>query len=162
MAGIGEPDSLPTSGEIILKIYPAARESCRRMARFYADLLSGLDIDIDVLSAAEPSAVSDYKGPVFALISENIQAVFGEVPVVPWLQTTTGDARRYEILSDAVFRFSPFEYKEKERSGLHGPDESVEERALGTAIAFYRRLMATAASGTLPPAAEGMAGILRE
>ena len=121
------------------------------MARFYTDLLSGLAVGIDVLSAAEPSAVSDYQGPVFALLSENIRAIFGEVPVVPWLQTTTGDARRYEILSDSVFRFSPFEYREKERSGLHGPDESVDEQALGTAIAFYRRLM-TAASGGTPPA----------
>jgi carboxypeptidase PM20D1 len=147
----GEPDSLPVSGEITVKIYPSARENCRRMARFYADLLSGLSVDIDILSAAEPSAVSHYKGSFFALLSENIQAVFGEVPVVPWLQTTTGDARRYEILSSSVFRFSPFEYTDTERSGLHGPDESVDERALGSAIAFYQRLMTAISGGALPP-----------
>ena len=61
---------------------------------------------------------------------------FPDTVVVPYLTLGGTDARHYQDLSDAVFRFVPVLTSPAERTGIHGIDERLSITGLGQAIDF--------------------------
>jgi carboxypeptidase PM20D1 len=92
------------------------------------------------LKSQEPSAVSK-TGKRFEWLARHVTAQFPSARVVPFIYTAATDARKYDAVSDCVYRFSPIFTEKSERAGMHGVNESVGIEGYLAMIDFYGALL---------------------
>ncbi len=105
------------------------------------------DPKVDVI--AQPggiaaSAPADLGSPAYAYVSGQIAQMFGGIPVAPVTATSATEARYFEPVSDAAFRFLPFRFGPSELGRVHGTNERLAVRNLAPAVAFYMHLIENA------------------
>ncbi|MCY1554165.1 hypothetical protein D9M68_907180 [compost metagenome] len=61
--------------------------------------------------------------------------------VAPGLMTAATDSRHFSLVSDAVFRFSPFRAKGEDLARFHGNNERLAISNYGEMIGFYHQLL---------------------
>ena len=66
--------------------------------------------------------------------------------VAPFLVLAGTDARHYEPISAATYRFLPVTITDADRSRFHGLNERIAVDAYATAIRFYYQLIRNATS----------------
>jgi carboxypeptidase PM20D1 len=104
------------------------------------------EIEVSCLSSCwEASGVSSTTGEAFSLLEGSILQVFPEVVVAPYLVVGATDARHYQRLTDASYRFLPLLLRDEDRSRIHGTDERISVEGLGRAVRFYMTLFINAA-----------------
>lgn len=135
------PDMLPDASEAILNIRLMTGDTERLLLSWLDALTMDLGIESEVILSTPPSRLSDYHCDVYHTLLRSINDVFHEIPVVPVLTCTSSDARYYEPLSGAVYRFTPFILAPDGLKGIHGSDEQVAVASLGAAVAFYQKLL---------------------
>jgi carboxypeptidase PM20D1 len=115
------------------------------MARAKA-AVRGLPVALSWISAPqEPSPVSSTSSDGWKVIA----AVTGKVtgaPIAPSLVTAGTDSRYLQPVATDVYRFQPMEFSIKDIGMIHGTNEHLTLKNLETAVQFYARLVATAAS----------------
>jgi carboxypeptidase PM20D1 len=99
-------------------------------------------VEIDVLRASEPSAVSSWKGQAWGRLARAVRTSLGdEVVPLPYLQLGASDSRWFTRISDSVYRFAPFTLTASEREALHAHDERIRVDVWVRGIEFYRALI---------------------
>ena len=98
-------------------------------------------VETEILTSREATRPVDLSGKGFALVKEAEKAVYGDVPVVPYVVTGGTDARNFEGVADAVIRFSPVVYSAGAMKGQHGIDEYFEYASLPAAVDYYKYLI---------------------
>ncbi len=73
----------------------------------------------------EASPVSPTENQAFSLLNTTIRQVFEHVVVAPYLVLGATDSRYYPEISDAVYRFSPFQLTGSDLKRMHGIDERL-------------------------------------
>lgn len=89
----------------------------------------------------EASAVSPVNSQAFQVLTQTQKEIFPHTFVAPNVMVGGTDGRYYEILSDHVFRFSPYHLNPQNVSMLHGRNECLPMSDFQDAIRFYARLM---------------------
>lgn len=84
-----------------------------------------------------PGPQSPVDGEAFAGLERSIRAVFPGTVVVPYLTLGGTDGRHYQRLSDAVYRFTPFEYDAESVRLAHGTNERITVENLVRGVRFY-------------------------
>jgi carboxypeptidase PM20D1 len=113
------------------------------------DVIDDADIGVECIGACrDPSRTSGIDTEGFAVIGGAIAQTFDGVIVTPYLVVGGTDARHYEGLSDAVYRFLPLQIRSEERAMLHGTNEQVAVEAVGTAVRFYAAILRSSAGPT--------------
>lgn len=90
---------------------------------------------------SEPSPVSPTDGVGYRSIEQALRQVFPDAIVAPGLMTAATDSRHFSILSDSVYRFSPFRVKSEDLARFHGTNERISIANYGEAIQFYHQLL---------------------
>jgi len=98
-------------------------------------------------SEASPVSPTDSAG--YRTIERSVRQSFPDAVVAPGLMTAATDSRHFSILSDAVFRFSPFRMKNEDLARFHGTNERLAISNYGEMIGFYQHLLRNA-SGAQP------------
>ncbi|TAJ61107.1 MAG: M20 family peptidase [Variovorax sp.] len=98
-------------------------------------------------SEASPVSPTDSAG--YRTIERSVRQSFPDAIVAPGLMTAATDSRHFSILSDAVFRFSPFRMKNEDLARFHGTNERLAISNYGEMIGFYQQLLRNA-SGAQP------------
>ncbi|WP_395352393.1 M20 family peptidase [Variovorax sp. UC122_21] len=98
-------------------------------------------------SEASPVSPTDSAG--YRTIERSVRQSFPDAVVAPGLMTAATDSRHFSILSDAVFRFSPFRMKNEDLARFHGTNERLAISNYGEMIGFYQQLLRNA-SGAQP------------
>ncbi len=70
-----------------------------------------------------------------------MRKVFPEALAAPFLVTAGTDARFYESLSGAVYRFLPVTLTLEDTTRIHGIDERIGVRDYARAVQFYAQLI---------------------
>jgi carboxypeptidase PM20D1 len=96
---------------------------------------------VDVLGPTQPSGVSPASGPAWERLTAAISHTFPEVAIAPYLQLGATDSRQFTRLTDAVYRFIPYEVSTDERAGMHGTNERMPVRAFLRGLGFYETLL---------------------
>ncbi len=112
----------------------AALQHVRRVIRDDA-------VDIRVISAGEPAPVSPTAGHEWGLLGAAIRNTFPDVIVTPYVQNGATDSRHFVGLTNAVYRFAPFEISKDERDALHAKNERIHVTSFLRGIDFYRALI---------------------
>lgn len=87
------------------------------------------------------SGVSPIDGEPYALLERTIARSFPDAVVAPYLVVGGTDARHYDGLTDAVYRFIPIPMDAADRARFHGTNERVAVEDLVRAVGFYRDLL---------------------
>lgn len=90
---------------------------------------------------SEYHAPSDPRLPPYAQIHQCIRSVFPDVPVIPFILPAGTDSRTMTELCPCVLRFAPLRLTAQQLSSAHAEDENVDITTIGTAVAFYRRVL---------------------
>ena len=93
-------------------------------------------------SEASPVSPTDSAG--YRTIERSVRQSFPDAIVAPGLMTAATDSRHFSILSDAVFRFSPFRMKNEDLARFHGTNERLAISNYGEMIGFYQQLLRNA------------------
>lgn len=104
-----------------------------------------------IAGAREPSLVSPSHGPAFAVVERAAARVFPDAIVAPGLVIAGTDARNYEPVARAIYRFLPVRTGPEELKRFHGTDERIAIADYARAIAFYEAVIDEAGRrGMLP------------
>jgi len=90
---------------------------------------------------SEPSPVSPTDSTGYRSIEQAVRQVFPDALVAPGLMTAATDSRHFSIVSDAVYRFSPFRVKSEDLPRFHGTNERVSISNYAEMIQFYHQLL---------------------
>ncbi len=93
------------------------------------------------LHCTPPSHISKTDGDAFRFLSQTIKKTFPESIVTPYLMMGATDARKYQDLSDSVYRFTPARMDRSEVDRMHAPDERINLENISLAQQFYTRLI---------------------
>jgi carboxypeptidase PM20D1 len=96
---------------------------------------------VEVIGPTAPSGISPASGPAWERLTRAIRAIFPEAPVAPYLQLGATDSRQFTRLTDAVYRFIPYELSTDERAGMHGTNERMPVASFLRGLAFYETLI---------------------
>jgi carboxypeptidase PM20D1 len=99
-------------------------------------------VEITVRRPSEPSPVSPTTGTQWQKLSATIGAVYPDAIVTPYVMLGASDSRRFTVISNAVYRFSPFEMSLEQRGTLHAVNERISVQTWLRGIDFYERLIA--------------------
>ena len=103
-------------------------------------------INVSIYDAfgSNPSKVAPVTSSGYKTLSKVIRQVRPDVIVAPKLVTGATDARHFEGVSDASFRFSGMDIDPEQASGLHGTNERLGVESFGNAIKVYYLLLKAA------------------
>ena len=95
--------------------------------------------------AGEPGPVSPSSGLAYEAIAKTIRQIYPEAVVAPSLSIATTDARHYNRISGAVYRFVPITLGPDDLARFHGVDEQIAVRVYLRMVRFYAQLIRNAA-----------------
>jgi carboxypeptidase PM20D1 len=96
---------------------------------------------VELLAPTQPSGISPASGPAWDRITDAIRSTFPEAGITPYLQLGATDSRQFTRLTDAVYRFIPYEVSTDERAGMHGTNERMPVHSFLRGLAFYETLI---------------------
>jgi carboxypeptidase PM20D1 len=89
----------------------------------------------------EYHAPADLGKPAYAYVRECVANVFPHVACAPFILPAGTDARWLTDVCQCVVRFAPIDIDPQQFASVHSPDENIDIKAVGNAIAFYKRLL---------------------
>ncbi|PJJ72652.1 carboxypeptidase PM20D1 [Diaminobutyricimonas aerilata] len=99
-------------------------------------------VEVEVVHATEPSPVSPSEGPAWGLLEAVIGEVYPDAIVTPYVMLQASDSRHFTRISDAVYRFLPFDLTTAERASIHAADERIRVDTFLRAVRFFELLLA--------------------
>lgn len=100
-------------------------------------------IELTVVSGHDPSPVSRTDNEAFEHLSRSVRAVYADAVVAPYVMVQASDARHFAQVSDAVYRFMPFDLGADDLARLHAADERIAVETLHRGAVFFRHLIRT-------------------
>lgn len=91
-----------------------------------------------------PSRLSTSRSESFRLIERTVREVFPDAVVAPGLMLAASDARHFDGISDASYRFMPIRFDSADLQRPHGTDERIAVDQLVDMVRFYHRLLSQA------------------
>ncbi|MFO1329783.1 MAG: M20 family peptidase [Rubrivivax sp.] len=103
-------------------------------------------VEVTVLgSGFNPSRLSTSRSDSFRFIERTVREVFPDAIVAPGLMLAGSDARHFDGISDASYRFMPIRFDSADLQRPHGTDERIAVDQLVDMVRFYHRLLSQAA-----------------
>lgn len=109
-------------------------ESLKKVAAKYG-------IETELGNRQEYHAPADPALPAFGLVADCIREIFPDSPVVPYILPAGTDARTLTDVCKCVVRFAPIRMSKEQLGSIHSRNENIDVSALGSCVAFYRRLL---------------------
>lgn len=98
-------------------------------------------VKLKVVRFTPASEVSPAEGEAFSHLASTITACFRDALVTPYLMLGATDARKYQNLSNHIYRFTPVRMDKSEVGRMHGVDERISEENIQLAVTFYATLV---------------------
>jgi carboxypeptidase PM20D1 len=98
-------------------------------------------VKLKVVRFTPASEVSPAEGEAFSHLASTITACFRDAVVTPYLMLGATDARKYQNLSNHIYRFTPVRMDKSEVGRMHGVDERISEENIQLAVTFYATLV---------------------
>jgi carboxypeptidase PM20D1 len=98
-------------------------------------------VDVETLSAREPSFVSDLTTESYQRFKRSIWETFGEIPVAPSMFVAATDSRHFHDLTRDIYRFRPIRARPSDRTRVHGTNERIAVDNYLEMIHFQIRLL---------------------
>ena len=141
LSGSLAANALPETAEAIVNVRIAVGSSVAETLAHIRKAVRDPLVQVEAVDASEPSPVSPTSGPEWEAVVGSIAAVHPDAVVTPYVMLGASDSRHFTAISDAVYRFTPFEMSGEERGTLHARDERIHVRTWLRGIDFYAALL---------------------
>lgn len=135
-------NALPERASAILNLRVAVGSTVAESVEHLRRVIRDDAVAIEVLTASEPAPVSPAHGAMWDLLVTTVERTHPGTVVAPYVQNGATDSRHFTSLSDAVYRFTPFEMTRAERDTLHAVNERMHVATYLRGIEFYSALIA--------------------
>lgn len=141
LSGSLAANALPESASATVNVRIAVGSSVAHTLAHIRRAIRDPLVRIEAVDANEPSPVSPTTGPEWQAVSAGITAVHPDAIVTPYIMLGASDGRHFTTISDAVYRFTPFEMSAEERGTLHARNERIHVATWLRGIRFYEVLL---------------------
>lgn len=147
LQGSPKENVLPQSAEALINYRIAPWDNSAKVLERARGAAKGLPVKVDFTERAprEPTPVSSSTSLGWQLIFASARAGHPGLVAAPYLVVAGTDSRSMTPVSDDVYRFAAISLATSETKMIHGTNEHITLKNLESAIAFYARLLATAA-----------------
>ncbi len=147
LEGSPKENVLPQSANALINYRIAPWDSSAEILKRAKAAVSGLPVEVAITErgAREPTPVSSSTSLGWQLIVASARAGHQGLIAAPYLVVGGTDSRNMTPVSDDVYRFMPISLSTAETKMIHGTNEHITLGNLEAMIAFYTRLIATAA-----------------
>lgn len=137
---------LPGRAEAIVNFRILPGDSSRTVLEHVRRVVADERIDVQFHGEPfEPSRLASLDTEGFRTIERAVREVFADALVAPGLMLAASDARHYDAVADASYRFMPMRFKPEDLPRVHGTDERIAVDQLADMVRFYHRLLQLAA-----------------
>ncbi len=99
-----------------------------------------VSFEIDGQRGWEASQVSPTHTPAYFTLELTIRQIFNNVPVATTIFRGATDARHFQSICKHIYRFSPHIISAEDAARIHGVNERISLKDLGSMVNFYARL----------------------
>ena len=147
MAGAGtKVNILPREAWAVVNFRVVPGDDTGAVVERVRDIIDDPEIEIEVMSASEPSASASARSEAYQLLAGAIAEIAPAAPVIPALVVGGTDSKHYGQIADDAYRFTPIRLRTEDRSRIHGVNERISLDSYREAIRFYETLIESAAS----------------
>ena len=155
LQGSPKQNVLPSvaTATINLRIMPG--ESIDSVIAHVREAIGDLPVTVSKVGpSVEPSPIASTQSGGYRLVSGLAAKIF-DAPVAPLLLIGATDSRHMTVLTDDIYRFSPYLLDLADAAIVHGFDERISVENLGRMLEFYQQVLVGGSAAVLPQAARG-------
>ncbi|MEY9854064.1 carboxypeptidase PM20D1 [Leifsonia sp. EB41] len=141
LSGSLAANALPETATAVLNVRIAVGSSVAETVAHLRRAIHDPLVRIETIDPTEPSPVSPTSGPEWEAVAGAIAAVHPDAIVTPYIMLGASDGRHFTAISDAVYRFTPFEMSTEERGTLHARNERIHVATWLRGIRFYEGVL---------------------
>jgi len=142
--GSPAPNIIPQKSSAVVNSRILPGEDGEKLMDHFRKTLKGLPVDMKPIHLDNPSRLSTCDSNAFHSIETLIEEFCPGAIVAPYLVMASTDAKKYECVSENIFRFSPYVIDNEELGKIHGTDENISvanvNRCIDFFIALFERL----------------------
>ena len=139
---------LPQTASAIVNYRIHPRDSVEGVVERARRLINDERVEVEVLSASEPSPRASQASVEYEAIEASIADVFGPISIAPSLTLQGTDTKHFTAIAENNYRFTPFIYEPDDLKRMHGDDERIRIIDLQRGIAWYEDFLVRAAGAT--------------
>ncbi|MDR5658844.1 M20 family peptidase [Serpentinicella sp. ANB-PHB4] len=136
-----EPNVMPLKATATFNFRILPGETGEMLLNHIKSVVNNSNIKVEALRLEDPSKASSVSTEAFKHIENTIYDVFPEAVVSPYLVMAGTDARKYEIVSENIYRFSPYRITKDELSKVHATDERISLDNIEKTVTFFIKLI---------------------
>ncbi len=137
LEGSGAPNVLPLNASAVVNARILHGSSSASLKTHLEKVISDSSVLIEMSQVYEPSKISPSDSFGINIVKENIRALWRSAVISPYLVVGGTDARKYEELTDSVYRFSPYRLDNSEMKQMHGTNEHISIANITDCVKFY-------------------------
>ncbi|QNE37579.1 M20/M25/M40 family metallo-hydrolase [Leifsonia shinshuensis] len=141
LSGSLAANALPETASAVVNVRIAVGSSVEDTLAHIRRAIHDPQVRIEAIDANEPSPVSPTTGPEWEAVARGITEVHPDAVVTPYIMLGASDGRHFTAISDAVYRFTPFEMSGEERGTLHARNERIQVATWLRGIRFYEGVL---------------------
>ncbi len=146
MAGAGtKTNILPRSAWVVANFRIVPGDSSGAVVERVREIIDDETLEIEVISASEPSPSSDPASDSYAVLAETIAAFEPAAIVTPALVVGGTDTKHYGRIAENAYRFTPMRITSDDRTRMHGINERISVANYLEIVGFYEQLVEKAA-----------------
>ena len=135
---------LPTDASVAVNFRLVPGDTVDGVIAEVQRIIDDSEIEIEVMTAREASAVSSHTSEAYQVITAAISDIGSELVVAPALVLGGTDSKHYSQIADDAYRFTPYRLADDDLGRVHGTDERVSVDGYAEIMTFYRGLLTRA------------------
>ena len=139
--GSDAPNVLSSTSEVTVNFRLLPTNTIAQTMEHVQNICKGYDVDIDVVSAREPSNISSTDTRGFNIIKDKITQLYPDAIVSAYITIGGTDAYKYEVVSDNVYRFLPIILNGFEQRTIHNENEYISLENYGRMLWYFKEIM---------------------
>ncbi len=139
--GSPAPNVIPQRSSAVVNSRILPGEDGEKVMDHLKKVLEDLPVDIEAIHLDNPSKLSSSNSNAFHSIDNLIKEFCPGAIVAPYLVMASTDAKKYEGVSENIFRFTPYVIENDELAKMHGTNENISVVNVNRCIDFFMTLM---------------------
>ena len=140
-SGSAAPNVIPPKASLVANLRLNPEDSVSSAVEYIRTAVNNDNVKLTVLGSMEPSPVSETDCEAYEKVAKALATTWKDAIVSPYLMVQCSDSRHYRDLSNHVYRFSAMDLTSEERATIHGNNERIKTKLIGTSVEFYIRLV---------------------
>lgn len=141
--GSDAPNVISSVAEVTVNFRILPGETVNDVVEHVKRICEGYDVETEIISAREPSAVSPENARGFEVIREAVSKFYPDAITSSYITIGGTDGYKYQIVSDHIYRFMPVELNIFEQRVIHNENEHISFDNYARMIAYFREIMLT-------------------